>query len=269
VGSHILDRLCAQEIPTSVLLRPTSDTRFVETHLAGVEIRRGAITDADTLPPALSGVTHVIHCAGCVKARRLEEFYQVNQAGTRNLIEAANRAQAPIERFVHISSLAAFGPAIPADPAKEGQAARPVSVYGKSKWAGELEIRNRCRAPYVIIRPPVVYGPRDYALLPLFRAVRNHIRPLPDRKQELSIIFVEDLADAIMTCLTHYSAAGRTFFAASRDVVTGRQLAAKIASLMGSWTLPLPMPTAALWPVCLAQEVISRITAKASVLSLQ
>jgi len=46
-------------------------------------------------------------------------------------------------------------------------------------------------------------------------------------------------------------------------------MAAEIAAQMNVWTLPLPLPTALLWPICLGQEVLSRLTGKASVLSLQ
>jgi nucleoside-diphosphate-sugar epimerase len=269
VGSHVLDYLRAQDIAASVLLRPTSDRTFLEPHLPQVDIRVGAVTEPETLPTALQGITHVIHCAGCIKARRQEEFYLVNQAGTRNLVDAINRSPVPIQRLVHVSSLAAFGPATPAQPAREDAAPKPVSIYGKSKWLGELEVRGHCRVPYTVLRPPAVYGPRDTGFLPLFRAANFHVRPMPDVRQALSIIFVTDLAKAIVACLTHPAVVGKTFFASSREIVTGRRLASAVATLMGRWTIPLPLPTPALWPVCLVQEAISRLTGKASVLSLQ
>ena len=46
-------------------------------------------------------------------------------------------------------------------------------------------------------------------------------------------------------------------------------MADEIAAQMKVWTVPLPLPTALLWPICLAQEVMSRLTGKPSVLSLQ
>jgi len=56
---------------------------------------------------------------------------------------------------------------------------------------------------------------------------------------------------------------------ASPEVVTARQLATEIAACMNVRTLPLPLPVAALWLVCFAQETLSRLTGKPSVLSLQ
>ena len=80
---------------------------------------------------------------------------------------------------------------------------------------------------------------------------------------------MRDLAEAVVTCLDHPAAAGKTYFVAAREVVTARSMAEEIAAQMNVWTLPLPLPTALLWPMCLAQEMASRLTGKPNVLSLQ
>jgi nucleoside-diphosphate-sugar epimerase len=193
----------------------------------------------------------------------------VNQAGTRNVVNAVNRQQGRVQRLVHISSLAAAGPARREKPAREEDSPRPVSDYGKSKLAGELEVRNHCRAEYVILRPPAVYGPRDAEFLRLFKAVKHHLLPRMGRAQALSLAFVRDLAEAVVTCLNHPAATGRTYFVAAREVVTAQGMAEEIAAQMKVWTLPLPLPTGLLWPICLGREVMSRLTGKPSVLSLQ
>ena len=269
VGSHILDTLRARGIATAVLLRATSNKRFVEVHLPFVEVRQGSITEPASLQRALSDVTHVIHCAGCTKAQPASQFYEINQLGTRNVVGAINAKQGSVERLVHISSLAAAGPA-PADkPAREQDPPCPVSDYGRSKLAGEVEVRDHCRAPYAILRPPGVYGPRDPEFLRLFKSVKAHLLPRPPGRQALSLVFVRDLAEAAVTCLQHPAAARKIYFVASPEVVTSRELAEEIAACLNVRTLPLPLPLAALWLVCLAQETLSRLTGKPSVLSLQ
>ncbi|HEY5909729.1 MAG TPA: NAD-dependent epimerase/dehydratase family protein, partial [Verrucomicrobiae bacterium] len=145
VGSHICDALHARQLPVAVLLRPTSDRRFLQHHLPVVEVRTGSIGDVESLESALTGITHVIHCAGCTKAARNAEFYEINQVGTRNVVAAVNSRGDQIQRLLHISSLAVTGPATPAKPAREEDPAAPVSEYGKSKLAGELEVREHCR----------------------------------------------------------------------------------------------------------------------------
>jgi nucleoside-diphosphate-sugar epimerase len=222
--------------------------------LPEVEVRPGSIGDPNSLRQAMDGITHVIHCAGATKAIRVSGFYDANQAGTRAVIDAINSQSGKIQRVVHISSLAAAGPALREMPAREDSPPRPVSEYGKSKLAGELEVSRHCRAEYVILRPPAVYGPRDVEFLRLFKAVKRHLLPKPSGGQALSMIFVKDLAEAVVTCLTHPAAAGKTYFVASRDVVTARAMAEEIAAQMKVWTI---------------QEILSRLTGKPSVLSLQ
>jgi nucleoside-diphosphate-sugar epimerase len=269
VGSHILDCLRQQGLPTVLLLRPSSNRRFLASHLAEVEVRSGAVDDPASLRRAMDGITHVIHCAGATKAVRTSGFYEVNQGGTRHVVAAINERPGQVRRLVHISSLAAAGPAQPARPAREEDAPRPVSEYGKSKLAAETEVRDHCRAESVILRPPAVYGPRDAEFLRLFRAVKRHVRPGLSGAQALSLVFVKDLAAAVVACLTHPAAAGRTYYVAAREITTARALAETVAAQMNRWTLPLPLPVALLWPICLGQEAWSRLTGRASVLSLQ
>ena len=268
MGSHILDALRARGLNTAVLLRPTSDKHFLSSHLPQLEIRNGSITDPASLPSALQGITHIVHCAGCTRARQESDFDTINHLGTRNLVEAAN-AQNNIERFVHISSLAVAGPATPARPAREDDPPNPISSYGKSKLAAENVVRQQCRHPYTIVRPPAVYGPRDYAFLAMFTAVQRHILPSPSRTQALSLVFVKDLAQAVAVCLQHPAAVGRTYFAAGPEAITARDLAGEIAHQMGQWTVPLPLPPFLLWPICFGQEVFSRVTGRALLLNLQ
>jgi dihydroflavonol-4-reductase len=175
-----------------------------------------------------------------------------------------------VQRFVHISSLAVGGPASPEQPAREEDAPRPVSVYGRSKLAGEMEVAQGCPVPFVILRPPGVYGPRDAGFLSLFKGVKAHFRlNLMGGPRALSLVFVRDLAEVIVATLTHPQAAGRTYYVASPEVVPSARLAGEIAAQMGVWTMPLPLPVALLWPVCLAQEGISHLTGRPSLLGLQ
>lgn len=269
VGSHILDSLRNHKVDTAVLLRSTSSTSFLEPHLPGMEVRRGSVTDPESLRKATVGATHVIHCAGCTKALRVSEYYEANQQGTRNLVEALNAQGTGMERLIHISSLAVSGPATAENPAKEDTSPRPVSEYGRSKLAAEQEVRQRCRAPFTILRPPAVYGPRDSGFLSMFKAVKNHLLPWPNKAQALSLVYAKDLAETVVACLERPSAAGQTYFVASPEIVTGRILAQQIAAQMNRWTVPFPIPTPVLWAVCLLGQIVSQLTRRARLLNLQ
>ena len=234
-----------------------------------METRTGSILEPGRLAKALEGITHVIHCAGCTKASRYAEYYEVNQGGTRNVVDAVNRQASSLQRLLHISSLAAVGPATPQLPAREDSPARPVSEYGKSKLAGEREVREHCRAPYTILRPPAVYGPRDTAFLAMFRAVGHHLLPRASQTQALSLVYARDLAETAVACLDQNNAAMKTYFVASREIVTAVSMAEEIRRQLKTWTIPCPLPAAFLWLMCLGQETISRVTGRAALLNLQ
>ena len=269
VGSHIFDSLREHKLDTVVLLRSTSQTGSALPNLEGVEVRRGSVTDPSSLLKALSGITHVIHCAGRTKAVRPEEFDEVNHLGTRHLVDAANGQNHAVERFLHISSLAVSGPATLDKPVTEEAPPQPVSAYGKSKLAGELEVRERCRAAFTIVRPPAVYGPRDTGFLSMFRAVACHVLPRPNKDQVLSLVYAKDLAEAVVACLRSPKTAGETYFVASPQPVTSRAIVEEIAAQMGRWTIPFPIPAPVLWTVCLIQQMVSRLTGKPSLLNLE
>ncbi|HEV2208852.1 MAG TPA: NAD-dependent epimerase/dehydratase family protein [Verrucomicrobiae bacterium] len=269
VGSHILDDLCAHAIPTAALLRSRSSRRFLTQAGERLEVRLGTLAEPASLDQALTGITHVIHCAGRTKAVRGSEFYDTNETGTRNLVAAINRRGAAIQRLVHISSLAVAGPAIPARPARETDPPHPVSDYGRSKLAAECAVKDGCIPPITVIRPPAVYGPRDDGFLPIFQSIKRHLLPRPKAGQALSLVFVKDLARAVTLCLRSPAAAGKTYFVAGERVTSAREMAALIAAQMNVWTVGLPLPTAALWPVCLLQELAARLTGQPALLNLQ
>ena len=267
VGSHVLDHLRRRDLAVAVLLRPGRDRRFISSHLRTLDVREGSLGNPSSLRNALSGITHVIHCAGSVRSLSRQAFFEANETGTRNLVDAAN--ECGVNRLVHLSSLAAGGPAIPDRPAAEADAPSPVSNYGHSKLAGEEAVRNGAKGEWVIIRPPAVYGPRDTEFLRLFRAVKARLLPEVGHGLPLSLVYAGDLAATTIAALTSPGLAGRVLYAAHPEIVTAGQFGACIARRLGvrAWRIPLPVPL--LWSSCLAQEVFARLTGRPSVLNLQ
>jgi nucleoside-diphosphate-sugar epimerase len=145
-----------------------------------------------------------------------------------------------------------------------------VSAYGQSKLGAEREVREGCQVPFVILRPPAVYGPRDHEFLALFKMIRARLAiQFGGGRMPLSLVYVRDLAVTAVEALTHPQAAGRTYNVASPEVVTTAQLADEIAVQMQVRPLRVPLPTALLWPVCVGLEAVSKITGQATVLTRQ
>ena len=109
----------------------------------------------------------MIHLAGVTKALSTSEFYSGNARATENLARAvAGRGV----RLVHVSSLAAIGPSTDGTPVSEDAEPHPVTHYGTSKLEGERIVRALV-PDAVVVRPAVVYGPRDTDLLEMFRSI--------------------------------------------------------------------------------------------------
>jgi dihydroflavonol-4-reductase len=151
--------------------------------------------EIDTLREALHGADAVVHLAGVVSAVHERDYVSANVDGTRAVAEAARVAGVPM---IHVSSLAAAGPASPRAPRSEDDAPAPINAYGRSKLAGERVVAAADGLRWTILRPGVVYGPRDRALLPMFRLAERGILPLVGRTDAAyTFIHVADLVRVI------------------------------------------------------------------------
>jgi nucleoside-diphosphate-sugar epimerase len=270
VGSHVLDALIAGRHEVSILLRRTSNTAYISCHLPAVRVHYGSLGDIGVLKTALSGMETVVHCAGKIKALRPSDFYRVNQAGTRNVVMAANACRDSVRHLVYISSLAVSGPGTPGCLAEETAEPRPVSVYGRSKRLGEDEVRRHCSVPWTILRPSAVYGPRDTEFLPVFKKVKQRLMPLVSgAKRPLSMIYGPDLGSAVLCCLPQERSQGRIYHVASVPPCTDEEFMEEIASYLKVRPVRLRIPRAGLTLAAVIQEFLSRATGRPNILNRQ
>lgn len=145
-------------------------------------------------------VSVVYHLAGLVKAFSWGELLQTNAVGVENVLKMCRSAPTP-PVCVLVSSLAAAGPALSGRPRTEDETSNPVSLYGKSKRAGEVAALSfAADLPISIVRPPIVFGAGDPATFSLYESVANwglHLSPTR-RKPQFSFIHVDDLVDALI-----------------------------------------------------------------------
>jgi len=270
VGSHTLEALLDAAHELRILIRRTSDTSFIDTLLPTVEVRYGELRDRASLRAAVKGVEAVVHCAALTAAVRRRDLYTVNAEGTRNLVDACNAAAAGMRQFVLVSSQAVSGPGTPGRPARENAPARPVSHYGRSKMVSEWFVRRRCRIPWTILRPAAVYGPRDSDFFLVFRSVQSGLLPLVNGgRQPLNVVYVQDVARAVVTALGRRQAHGRTYHVAHPRITTQAGLGAAIARAASACAARVFVPHPLLYPVCLVKDVLARLTGRASILNVQ
>ncbi len=219
-----------------------------------VELAYGDLVSGAGLPEAARGVSAVIHVAGTTKAFRQRDYIAGNVTATRNLLDAC----LPEPRFVYVSSLAAAGP--------QGLG-HPVSWYGESKRAAEDLVRLRRGA--VIVRPPVVYGPRDTDVFQVFRWIGRGVMPaIGGAGARFSHIHVADLAEALAVAASLPAAADRTFFVSGGDV-TWEEFARAAAGLLGRRVKVVAVPKSLAYAVAWFAEIADRLKGRPGILSRQ
>lgn len=200
---------------------------------------------------ALNGIDVVVHLAARVHVMReratdpLGRFRQVNVAGTEQLARAA--VASGVKRLVYISSIKVNGEQTTGVPFAEQDVPAPQDPYGISKYEAEQLLRQVSHdtgMEVVIVRPPLIYGPGVGGnFLRLLKLVSWGIPlPLASVRNQRSMIYLDNFADALIACATHPAAAGKTYLVSDGEDISTPLLMQHMANLMGrrSWLWPLP-----------------------------
>lgn len=215
----------------------------------------GEINDHTDWLPAIENCDVVIHLAARVHvmndktSESLVEFLKVNLHGTLNLARQA--AAVGVRRFVYVSTIKVNGEYTDGKPFTELDTANPQDPYAVSKWQAELglhEISRDTGMELVIVRPPLVYGAgvkaNFYQLLKLVYASL----PLPfgSINNRRSMVYVDNLVDALVLCVKHPKAVGQTYLLSDGEAVSTVTLVEMLASAMKKQSRVLPFPIQAL-----------------------
>ncbi len=147
---------------------------------------------------------YIIHNAGLTKAQKKADFYNVNCRNTIHFIEALIQSDMVPEKFVFVSSLAAYGPGNPetGQPVRLNDEPNPIELYGKSKLEAERYITALQDFPWLIVRPTGVYGPKEKDYFIFFQTINRGMEPyIGFKKQTLTFIYVRDLVRLIYLAL--------------------------------------------------------------------
>jgi nucleoside-diphosphate-sugar epimerase len=245
LGSHTAEELVRRGHKVFALVRKTSRTDHLQA--SNIELVEGSLPEGATgLRFVLERADAVVHIAGVMKGLSEEDFYKVNEEGTARLVEEVLSAAKIPKIFLHVSTIAVHnasrdGPDFCLPP----EACHPSSTYGKSKLAGEkalTPLRGRMRV--VILRPPVLYGPGDFELLPLFRAIAWRIAPLYGAgTNRLSACYGGDVARALADLAEKPLDSDEIFCLDDGKVHTWRSMAETIAGVMGKSPVYLKIPS--------------------------
>jgi nucleoside-diphosphate-sugar epimerase len=236
LGSHVAEQLAAGGHAVRALVRKTSSRKHLE-DVPRIEFAEGSVEDAPSVARAAEGVDAVVHIAGIVKARNSEEFFATNVGGTQNVLAAA-KGSPTVKRFVFASSQAVAGPSEDGSPVPIDREPRPVTHYGRSKLASEQAVLDeKDRLHVVVIRPPLIYGPRDTATLEFFQWVARGVRLVyGDGGNTLSVIYASDCAAAFVRALTADVPSGARYFVEDGRVHVWRDVIGEIEHAVGKKT---------------------------------
>ncbi len=199
VGGAVARALATAGTEVRALVRREADS----TNLKGlkVETAYGDLRDKGSLRNALAGCRQLYHVAAhyALWARDPAIFYDVNVAGTRNLLEAAR--EVGTERIVYCSTIGTIG--LPTGGGL-GREDTPVSLaqmtghYKRSKYLAEQEVLKLAKEglPVVIVNPSAPIGEGDVKPTPTGQVIVDFMkgRMLAYIQTGMNLIDVDDVA---------------------------------------------------------------------------
>jgi nucleoside-diphosphate-sugar epimerase len=201
---------------------------------------------------AVAGCDVVVHLAARVHVMHETAldpyaiFNAINVVATLNLVRAASVAG--VKRFVFVSSVKVNGEFTQPDrPFTEADLPAPKDAYGRSKLAAEKGIQilaAESGMEWVIIRPPLVYGPgvkANFAAL-INTAKRGWPLPLGAIQNQRSLVALDNLVDFIACCVSHPLAANQVFLVSDGGDVSTPELVKKMAKAYGKTLFLPPVP---------------------------
>jgi dihydroflavonol-4-reductase len=220
VGGHMVEYLLKKGLTVRALVRNLEKATFLKEK--GVELIQGDIKDASTLTKAVAGVSGIFHIGAVFREAKLPdtEYFAVNVEGTRNLFQAAIQANVP--RLIYCSTNGVHGD-VKNPPADELAPYAPCDVYQESKVASEkvaFDFYDSQKISGVILRPAMIYGPRDTRLGKIFRMIQKEKFFYVGKGDALChFIDVRDLVHAFWLAMQKNEVSNEAFLIAGQEIV--------------------------------------------------
>jgi len=251
VGTILCRRLLERGTDVTGIVRKDGASPFPDNaHYRQIAI--GDIGPATDWAVALADVQTFFHLAARVhvmhdtSANPLTEFRQVNTLATTHLAREA--AANGVKRLVYVSTIKVNG-----EETHDGSRFAPSDVpapqdpYAISKWEAEQElhrIAGETGLEVVVVRPPLVYGPDvkgNFAQM-LSAVARSFPLPFTSATNMRSLVYVENLVDALIACATHPAAVGQTYLISDGEDVSTPDLLSRLATALGVSPRLFPFP---------------------------
>jgi len=230
LGSHIVEKLVEAGRNVRVLVRASSDTRFLNE--LGVEKVVGDLTDSASVAEACKDVEVVYHSAARVGDwGPWDEFQKHTIEATDIIARAAQKAG--VRRFVHISSISAYGNPngknlVIDETAELGAHLHRWSYYSIAKVQAEKNLWRMHREagfPLTVIRPSWIYGVRDRTSIARFHRMLSSgkIKILGKGDNRLNTVYAGNVADACLLAAEKDIALGQAYNCSNDGMITQKE----------------------------------------------
>jgi len=235
VGAELISQLLAEGESVKAIY---NSTPLTITHQNLISVKCN-ILDTSALEEVMQDVTHVYHCAGVVSfnKKNADELLKINIEGTANIVNAA--LDAGVKKMVHVSSVSALG-RIRADQtiteAMVWTEETSNSLYGKSKYLGELEVWRGIGEGLeaVIVNPSIILGGSDWSKgsSEIFKSVYNEF---PWYTEGVTgVVDVKDVARAMILLMN--SEINKERFILNAENLSYKEIFTGIANCFGKKT---------------------------------
>lgn len=254
IGGHVCEALVKAGVRVRAMARRSSDVSQLDG--VDVELCRADLGDPEALARACQGVDTVIHTAAAVGSfGEWDHFYETGVLGTQRLIDAAAKQGAT--RFVHISSIAAYGLKDHGGPVDE------KTPYDRKPQAWNHYVREKVMSEQLLwkaheekkiqatsIRPSVVIGARDRNAIPrLVDLLRLPVTALPGRPSlRFPVVCIEDCVDAIVRAAMNDASIGHAYNVSGEVPISIADFFGLIAKHAGLPAPRLYLPTSVMLP---------------------
>lgn len=191
IGRYLVQELLNHDYNVKILSRDKSKT------IPKTEQIIGDITKPESFSNALSDVDVVFHNAAyAMDYGKKQDFFKINVEGTKNVADAC--VQHGIGRLIYTSSAGVYGYPKQGTVITEDTEKKPLNLYQKTKWLGEVALKDYDSLLVSAIRPPLVFGPGSPALTIAFEKLKNNKFPyIGSGEQQLPIVHPSDVAQCM------------------------------------------------------------------------
>jgi dihydroflavonol-4-reductase len=211
LGSHLVRRFLADGHAVAALARSSDKARQLP---EAADTVIGDINEAEAVDRLVDRAEVVIHTVSNfrVASGPPESYRRINVEGTRNILEAAFRANVP--RFVHCSTIGVHGH-VAVTPGDEDAPYNPGDLYQETKLEAEQLVRSRVGTTgtdIVVVRPCSMYGPGDLRMLKMFRMLtKGRFFKVGPCRENFHACFIDDVVEGFVAAATRPDIDGEVF----------------------------------------------------------